>query len=105
MYGGKVTVYYFQGRGLIDARGSFVDDLEEISSVEDFLRDPRDRRTELKKEIERAMLGNTYLRIIGEIDISDSDLQGFLDAEKDAQRAKEQRNEKLKSLVDRISAK
>lgn len=104
MYGAQVNVYYLQGKGFIDAKGEFSDDKEEITNIEKFLENSIDTRTEKQKQGIEIFdpLNDCYLRIIGEIEVPKEDMNEFFRINREYNIARGKREQKLKSLTDKI---
>jgi len=86
-----IDVFYFRGKGFVDSSEEFRDDPIEIAEIERFLKGESDLCSD-----------DRYLRVVGKTELSDQEFQEFLAVEKQYLTAKEQRQQKLKSLIDKV---
>lgn len=130
MYGSEVNVFYLSGVGFITSSGELSSDSDEVAEIEEFLQNPIDPRIEHRKrnleenvrdavrngqdETEvRNMLENMepifdpmkdcYLKIVGDVELSEQEVQEFLEADRSYLVARENREAKLKFLISKIS--
>jgi len=122
MYGRNVTIFYLQGSGFIDSSGEFNDNAKKIAEIKKFLRNPVDPRIKYRQiEIKRAVSEgitkkhaeliryefdpgqDCYLRVVGEVEISDRKMREFFEADKQYKESIENREQKLKSLTEKVS--
>lgn len=130
MYGGIVNVFYLPGKGFITSSDKFSNDSEEIAEIEEFLQNPVDpyiehRKRHIEEDVRNAVkhgqdenearkffekmeysfdpMVDCYVRIVGDVELLEQEVQEFLKVDQLYQVARKNREIKLKSLTDRIS--
>lgn len=125
-YGDKVEVYYLPRNGIITSNREFIGVSDkrfqdEASQIESFLQNPIDLEIEARERRIEEMVNlgfdkdearkvyncldlgrDCYLRVLGQIELSDNELEEFLEAERRFQTAREKRNRSLDSLIKKI---
>lgn len=97
-FGSVANVYYIEGKGIIDSRGNFSEDIARIKEIEEYLKNPVNR----KKEHMYEGTNGEYVRLVGKAEVSDEHIQQFLDIEIKRRKLNRERKIILKSLTDRV---